>query len=138
MMEKKENIIIANKVEELPVLANRIEELAEKWELSLPLTMNLNLVLEEAVSNIIFYAFKDLEEHEIKISIFLLDNELTINIQDEGIPFDPTLKKDPNINMPAEERPIGGLGIFLISKIMDTVSYIRENKKNILILKKKI
>jgi serine/threonine-protein kinase RsbW len=137
-MKAKENIIITNKVDELPVLAGKIEELAEKWELPMALTMNLNLVLEEAVSNVIFYAFKDNEIHEIIISITLEENILTIEISDEGIPFDPTLRQKPDLSLPAEERPIGGLGIFLISKIMDSVNYKRYNNHNVLTLIKNI
>jgi len=137
-MKAKENIIITNKVDELPVLAGKIEELAEKWGLSMALTMNLNLVLEEAVSNVIFYAFKDNEIHEISISISFEENILTIEISDEGIPFDPTLRQKPDLSLPAEERPIGGLGIFLISKIMDSVNYKRYNNQNVLTLIKNI
>jgi serine/threonine-protein kinase RsbW len=137
-MKTKENIVITNNVEELPVLAVKIEELAEKWELPVALTMNLNLVLEEAVSNIIFYAFKDREKHEISISISLESRILMIEIMDEGIPFDPTTLKKPDLTLPAEERPIGGLGIFLITKIMDSVNYSRINNQNILTLIKNI
>jgi anti-sigma regulatory factor (Ser/Thr protein kinase) len=113
-MEKTEKITISNRVDELPILAGKIEELAEKWELPMALTMNLNLVLEEAVSNVIFYAFNNNEVHEIFIKLSLDNNVLTIEISDDGIPFDPTLRKQPDITLPAEERPIGGLGIFLI------------------------
>jgi len=133
----EERITILNKVEELAVLAGRIEELAEQWELPMPLTMNLNLVLEETVSNIIFYAYPDGNEHSIDITLSIVDGEITIEIEDEGIPFDPTAMQQPDISLPAEERPIGGLGIFLVSKIMDNVSYRREQEKNKLTLKKK-
>ena len=132
----EETIIISNHVDELSVLAAKIEELSEKWELPMPLTMNINLVLEEAVSNVIFYAFPDKQEHDISISLELKNDELTIVIEDGGIPFDPTSMKEPDISLPADERPIGGLGIFLISKIMDHVYYQRINEKNILTLKK--
>jgi serine/threonine-protein kinase RsbW len=137
-MKAKENITITNKVDELPVLAGKIEELAEKWKLPIAITMNLNLVLEEAVSNVIFYAFKDQEKHEINISLSLESNIITIEITDDGISFDPTLRKQPDVTLPAEERPIGGLGIFLISKIMDSVNYSRTNNQNKLTLTKNI
>jgi serine/threonine-protein kinase RsbW len=137
-MGKKETITIINKVDELPILAGKMEELAEKWGLPMDLTMNLNLVLEEAVSNVIFYAFKDKEEHEINIMICRNDHSLVIEIHDEGVPFDPTLKQKPDLTLPVEERPIGGLGIFLISKIMDNVSYKRIDNENVLTLTKNI
>jgi anti-sigma regulatory factor (Ser/Thr protein kinase) len=134
----EERITISNSVEELAVLAGRIEELAEQWELPMPLTMNLNLVLEETVSNIIFYAYPDGNEHSIDITLSMSESEITIVIEDEGVPFDPTAMQQPDISLPAEDRPIGGLGIFLVSKIMDNVSYSREQEKNKLTLKKKI
>ncbi|MBN1925105.1 MAG: ATP-binding protein [Prolixibacteraceae bacterium] len=134
----KEEFSILNSIDELPVLAGKIEELGEKWDLPMPLTMNLNLVLEEAISNIVFYAFHDKGKHPIHIAVQNESHEIEIVIEDSGRPFDPTSKEKPDINLPAEDRPIGGLGIFLISKIMDKVEYKRENDKNILILKKKI
>lgn len=130
----KELFLIENRVEVLPVLASKMEELAETWGLSMPLTMNLNLVLEEAVSNIIFYAYNDNEKHEIQISLSLDPKGITIQITDDGKPFDPTSIPKPDITLPAEERPIGGLGIFLISKLMDSVHYLRQDNLNILTL----
>jgi serine/threonine-protein kinase RsbW len=134
----EEKIVIVNKVEELPVLSEKMEEIGEKWNWPIHFTMNINLVLEEAVSNIIFYAFSDKESHNIGISVKMVNAKVTIEIEDEGIPFDPTLRKEPDITLPVQERPIGGLGIFLILKMMDTVRYKRENNKNILTLTKKV
>jgi len=134
----KEQIKIENQIGELAVLSAKIEELSEKWDLSMPLTMNINLVLEEAVSNVIFYAFNKDEKHLIQISIEVDENILTLEIVDDGIPFDPLAREVPDITLPAEDRPIGGLGIFLITKIMDKVSYKRQNNQNILTLIKNI
>lgn len=135
---KEALFIIENRVEELAVLFDNIEQTSEIWELPVPLMMNINLVLEEAVSNVIFYAFEDERIHEIKIRISLNDNLLTIEITDDGKPFDPTSLKQPDISLEAEDRPIGGLGIFLISKIMNEVHYARKNELNILTLYKTI
>jgi serine/threonine-protein kinase RsbW len=57
---------------------------------------------------------------------------------DDGREYDPTLKADPDITLPVEERPIGGLGIFLIKKIMDQVEYLRKDNRNFLMLTKNI
>ncbi len=135
---KQEHFRIRNDVNELPVLAQKLEELGEQWQLSVALVTNLNLVLEEAISNIIFYAFDDKEEHLIDMDFVFEDKQMTITITDEGKPFDPTKKEAPDITLSAEEREIGGLGIFLMGKIMDSLQYKRENEKNILILKKEI
>ena len=135
---KIKHFVINNQIEELSFLAEKIEELAEEWKLPMALAMNINLVIEEAVSNIIFYAFTDKEKHEIKISISLNINILIIKITDYGIPFNPILQQEPDITLPLEERPVGGLGIFLITQIMDEVSYVRQKNQNILTLNKSI
>lgn len=139
-MEKRriKHFTITNRITELPALARETEELAQEWKLPAPLTMNLNLVLEEALSNIIYYAFKDNVEHKIRISLSQSNNKITVRIKDDGIPFNPSGQMKPDITLPASERPVGGLGIFLISKIMDTVHYARERNLNVLTLIKKV
>ena len=119
-------------------MAGKIDDLAEEWELPQALAMNINLVIEEAVSNIIFYAFNDKDKHEIRITISLENSRLTIKITDDGIPFNPLKQQQPDITLSAEERPIGGLGIFLISQIMDNMHYSRQKNQNILTLNKSI
>lgn len=135
---KIKHFVIENQIGELSSLAGKIDELAGKWELSQALAMNINLVLEEALSNIIFYAFTDKNKHEIKISVSLNNNQLTIKITDNGIPFNPLLQQQPDITLAVEERPVGGLGIFLISQIMDKMHYTRQKNQNILTLNKSI
>lgn len=139
-MENKlaKKFTIENQIAEIPVLAEKIEELAEQWDLPAHLTMSINLVVEEALSNVIFYAFSDGKTHKIRISFSLRNDLFTIMITDDGVAFDPTTRNQPDISLSAVERPIGGLGIFLISKIMDSVNYARKNNRNTLILKKKI
>lgn len=137
-MENREKITLSNKIEELTALASKIEELAENWQLPMPLTMNINLVLEEAVTNIISYAYPSNEIQKINIEISINNSNLQIIITDQGIAFDPTSNAEPDIHLPAAERPIGGLGIFLITKIMDTVEYQRIDETNQLTLQKNI
>jgi anti-sigma regulatory factor (Ser/Thr protein kinase) len=136
--KKIKHFVVENQIEELSALAEGIDDLAEKWDLSQALAMNINLVIEEALSNIIFYAFTDNDKHEIKISVSLNNNMLIIKITDNGIPFNPLEQQQPDINLPAEDRPVGGLGIFLISQIMDEMHYDRQKNHNILTLNKSI
>jgi len=135
---KNKHFVIENQIEELTSLAEQIDDLAREWELSAALAININLCIEEAVSNIIFYAYNDSGKHKIKISISLENNSLTIKITDDGNPFNPLVQLQPDINLPAEERPVGGLGIFLISQIMDEMHYARQKNQNILTLNKSI
>jgi len=135
---KIKHFVIENQIGELTALAEKIEKLAEQWVLTPALAMNINLVIEEALSNIIFYAFTDNDKHEIRISVSLTNNKLIIKITDNGIPFNPLVQQQPDISSPAEVRPVGGLGIFLISQIMDKMDYSRKNNQNILTLNKSI
>ncbi|MBN2263954.1 MAG: ATP-binding protein [Prolixibacteraceae bacterium] len=133
---KHKHLSVENKIEELPALTAMLEQLADEWDLNPGLAMNLNLVIEEAITNVVFYAYDDKLPHLIDIDFELDGNELVIVISDDGTPFDPTKKTDPDISLSVDDRQVGGLGIFLIRKIMDKVSYRRENKKNILTLVK--
>lgn len=135
---KIKHFVIENQVKELTAMAEKIKQLADEWELPQALALNINLVVEEALTNIIFYAFPDKNIHEIKVSVIISNNLLTIEITDNGIPFNPLTQQQPDITLPAEKRPVGGLGIFLISQIMDKMYYKRQKNQNILKLNKSI
>jgi len=99
--------------------------------------MNLNLAMEEAVTNVVLYAYGEDEKGDIDIDCLCEENEMTFVITDKGKPFDPTQASDPDITLSAEERGIGGLGIFLVRKLMDSMTYERKNNCNVLSLKKR-
>jgi anti-sigma regulatory factor (Ser/Thr protein kinase) len=135
-MEKK--LILQNEVAEISKLAIFIEELGEEFGLSPELVFNLNLVLEEAVSNVILYAYPKEEHQTISLIARKKDNQLIFVLTDSGKEFDPTQAPDADITLSAEDRPIGGLGIFLIRQIMNTVEYQRIEGKNVLTLGKEL
>ena len=135
-MEKK--LILQNEVAEISKLAIFIEELGEEFGLSPELVFNLNLVLEEAVSNVILYAYPKEEHQTISLIARKKDNQLIFVLTDSGKEFDPTQAPDADITHSAEDRPIGGLGIFLIRQIMNTVEYQRIEGKNVLTLGKEL
>ena len=128
---------LKNKISELEKLTLFIDDVCESAGVDSATAMNINLALEEAVSNIIFYAYPGGEsEHTITVRYSMKDNELHFDIYDRGIPFDPTAKADADVSLNAEERKIGGLGIFLVKQIMDRVEYQRQGDENILKLTK--
>lgn len=131
---------IKNDIQELSSMNSFIEEAGEELGLSASFCMSLNLVMEEAVSNIIFYAYeKDrVVDDAVDISLEREGDRLRVVLSDHGIAFDPTAREEPDITLSVEERPIGGLGIFLIKKIMDSVVYRREGGRNVLIMTKTI
>lgn len=110
-----------------------------KTELSPETDNKIDLAVEEIFVNIAHYAYKD-GNGKVKIVSQLKDNpeRLCIDFSDQGVPFNPLEKPDPDITLSAEERNIGGLGIFLTKKFMDKVEYRFENGSNILYIEKKL
>lgn len=135
-MEK--SIRLRNDIRELETMNRFLEECGSEMTLPVSFQTSLSLVMEEAVSNIIFYAYGKDErvEEAVVISLAYDGTTLRIRLEDHGRPFDPTARLDPDVTLSAEERPIGGLGIFLIKKIMDEVIYVREDGKNIFLMSK--
>lgn len=135
----KRSFSILNDVTELHEMQAKLEALLEEWELPPKAAMHLNLVLEEVVSNIIFYAYEDDRDHEISFELHKEKDEIKIRIMDDGKAFDPLSGEEfSERDKPAEERKIGGLGIHFVKELMDEISYRRKNEKNYLYLVKKL
>lgn len=98
---------------------------------------SLLIAMEELFINVASYAYPD-NNGDATIIVDFKDNDLYLTLIDSGIEFNPLAKEDPNIKASAEERQIGGLGIFMVKKTMDDMSYKREDNKNILMMKKRI
>ncbi|MCK5205889.1 MAG: ATP-binding protein [Desulfobacterales bacterium] len=113
-----------------------MEKFGQSLGLSKKCIFEANLALDELFTNIISYGFDDKNEHTIKITISLQNDELVFNIEDDGIPFNPTKVETPDLECTIEECRIGGLGIHLAKNLMDAVCYQRCKDKNILTLKK--
>ena len=131
-------IIIKNEIAELERVAVFVEEVSQLLSLDSETTMNLNLALEEVVSNVILYAYPQKMGENIIIKASSDDNILVFTITDKGDEFDPTKVEDADITLAAEDRESGGLGIFIVKNIMNEVTYQRLDGKNILTLKKNI
>ena len=129
---------IKNDINELQNVAEFIEILGEELSLDMALTINLNLVLEEIISNIILYGYEDKIDEDITIDFLKEENSISFTITDSGLEFDPTKKEDADVTLSAEEREIGGLGIYLVKQIMDDIVYQRKEKQNILTITKQI
>lgn len=132
----RKQLKIQNEISELNRLAAFVEQLGEELSLSPDLVFNLNLVLEEAVSNIILYAYPKQMGKEISVQVDMIDQSLVFTLTDSGKEFDPTQVEEADITLSAEDRQIGGLGIFLIKQIMNEVEYQRVEGRNIFTLKK--
>ena len=134
----KKKIILKNDVAELEKLAIFVEEVAAEMTLDPELEMNLNLVLEEIVSNVILYAYPQDEEGTVIVTAEKDGNSLVFTVNDKGKEFDTTKVEDADVTLSAEERQIGGLGIYIVKNIMNEVTYQRLDGHNVLTLKKNI
>ena len=135
-MEK--SIILANDLSEISRLYEFIEGLGEDFSLSPDIVFNLNLVLEEAVVNVNNYAYPKEEHESIYLSARMHEGSIILVLTDTGKEFDPTAAPEADVTLSADERQIGGLGIFLIRQIMNEVKYERIEGKNVLTLEKKL
>lgn len=96
------------------------------------LEFTLRLVLEELVVNVVNYAYGEGGDGPLDITVENRDDAIVITLTDQGVPFNPLEQEAPDTDLPPEERPIGGLGIFLVREMMDNVSYRYEAGRNIL------
>ena len=135
-MEK--SIILANEISEISRLNDFIENIGEEFSLTPDVVFNLTLVLEEAVVNIIKYAYSKEDHQYIFLSARLDEGSIVFVLTDTGKEFDPTMAPEADVTLSAEDRQIGGLGIFLIRQIMNEVRYERIDGKNVLTLEKKV
>ena len=137
--ETERHLILHNDIQQIPQLAEFVETVADVAHLDVGLTMSLNLALEEAVSNVIMYAYPKGSDGLVDIEAIVRRDELEFIISDNGTPFDPTAAPEADVSLDVEDRPIGGLGIFLVRNIMDEVKYTRsDDGKNILSMTKKL
>lgn len=130
-------ISLTNNVSQVPMLAAWVNAVGEELKLSSAAMFRLNLALEEAVVNVMNYAYPGEEGMPVFLraeSTLSEDGEerVVFTLTDEGVPFDPTKEAMPDVTLSAEERQIGGLGIFLVEQLMETVVYRRSEKRNVL------
>ena len=125
-----------NNVAELSRVAKFIDELSVEMKLTDEMHMNLGLVLEEMVSNVIFYAYPEGTEATIELAAESDGRSLTFLISDRGREFDPTQMECNDMDVDPAERPLGGMGIFIVKNIMNHVSYQRLDGRNLLTMKK--
>ena len=128
-------IILPAKIENLDTMLDFIQDSVKNIGFNKQTKYRLQLASEEALVNVINYAYPGGEgDVEIACDIDVENQNFIMKIIDSGIAFNPLEKEDPDLNLPMEKRQIGGLGIYMIREIMDEVRYKRENGKNILTL----
>jgi anti-sigma regulatory factor (Ser/Thr protein kinase) len=126
-------------IENVETVTRFVEEQLEEVECSAKARMQINLAIDELFSNIANYAYNpETGPATVRVEVTKEPLEVLITFIDEGVAYDPLAKDDPDITLSAEERKIGGLGIFLVKKSMDEVNYEYENGRNILSIRKEL
>lgn len=125
---------LENRTEEIERLHPFIRTCMDRFALPAEWEMRMNLALEEAVVNVIQYAFDDRERHEILLEARREEDVFTLTVTDGGRAFNPLEAPEADTTLDAQKREIGGLGIHLIRSLSDKVSYRRENGSNVLTL----
>jgi anti-sigma regulatory factor (Ser/Thr protein kinase) len=136
MRDKQFKVSLTNRSAALEKLQEFVEKTGLELRLQKDLVLKINLALEEVVSNIINYAYDDEDEHKINIRVERDNSKLMIIIEDDGKAFNILKYPEPDIEIPAEKRNIGGLGIHFVRTLMDSVEYEYRDNKNILLLVK--
>ncbi|MDD2511353.1 MAG: ATP-binding protein [Syntrophomonas sp.] len=130
---------LKNELEEIRLLAEAIELWGKENGIPGKALFQLNLALDELLTNTITYAYPEGGEHEILLRLVPEgEKELQIEIRDDGLAFNPLEVKAPDIKQDIDERPIGGLGIHLVRQMIDEIEYQRENGQNILLMRKSL
>ena len=99
--------------------------------------MQIAVAIDELVTNIVSYAYPD-QPGEFSVKLECDDGMATITFTDSGVPFDPTKREDPDVTLSADQRQIGGLGIFMARKTMDSMTYARTEGQNVLTITKNL
>ena len=131
------DITVDATLDNLEVVQNFVSEELEKQGCSMKVMMQIEIAVEEIYVNIVHYAYNpEIGKATIRCEVTEDPMQVIIQFMDSGVPFDPLAKEDADITLSAEEREIGGLGIFMVKQSMDEVSYEYKEGKNVLTIKK--
>ncbi|MDD2236164.1 MAG: SpoIIE family protein phosphatase [Kiritimatiellae bacterium] len=121
-------------LEQFELLMDFIESTLEMWDVEREWIEKICLLADEALMNIIYYAYPD-GPGKVSLTMMYDEQAVQMDVRDTGIPFDPTLFPDPDVTLPLDTRPVGGLGIHFMRKLLDILQYRREGDCNHLVLK---
>ena len=137
-MSEQTTLILKNDLSELERVIILVSDLCGRHTIPPEIEYDLNLALDEIVSNVVKHAYPEGGEHLFSLHISLSDDEFVARVEDDGVEFNPMEHPAPDLDAPLEERKEGGLGIFLVRQIMTSVDYQRMMGTNIVTLRKKL
>ena len=133
------DIILDAEVASIEKATDFINSVLESNDCSMKVQLQLDVAIDEIMSNLAFYAYPD-GKGQVRVTIDFSENKskVILSFEDNGVEFNPLEKGDPDVTLNAEDRLVGGLGIFIVKKTMDAVRYERKGDKNILTIEKSL
>ena len=132
-------LTIAATVENIETVTDFVNEQLEALDCPIKAQMQIDIAIDELFGNIAHYAYNpEIGKATVRVEVIEDPLAVTITFIDNGVPYDPLAKADPDTTLSAEEREIGGLGIYMVKKSMDDITYEYKDGQNILTIKKKI
>ena len=132
-------LTIAATVENIETVTDFVNEHLEALDCPIKARMQINIAIDELFGNIAHYAYHPKTgDATVRVEVIQEPLSVVITFIDQGVPFDPLKNEDPDTGLSAEERDIGGLGIFMVKKSMDEISYVYRDGKNILSIRKQL
>lgn len=132
-------LTIAATVENIAIVTDFVDEQLEALDCSVKAQMQIDIAIDELFGNIAHYAYSpDVGNVTVRVEVAAEPLAVIITFIDGGVPYDPLTTVDPDITLSAEERQLGGLGIYMVKKSMDEITYEYKDGKNILSIKKKL
>ena len=132
-------LTIEAKIENIEAVTDFVNEQLEALDCPMKAQMQIDIAIDELFSNIAHYAYNpEIGQATVRVEVIEDPLAVTITFIDNGVPYDPLAKADPDTTLSAEEREMGGLGIYMVKKSMDDITYEYKDGQNILTIKKKI
>lgn len=132
-------LTIAAKVENIEAVTDFVNQQLEALDCPMKAQMQIDIAIDELFGNIAHYAYNpEIGQATVRVEVVEDPLSVVITFIDNGVPYDPLAKADPDTTLSAEEREIGGLGIYMVKKTMDEITYDYQNGQNILRIRKNI
>ena len=127
------------KIDRIPWLTEQVDGLLEGLDCPMKAQMQIDVAIDEWMANIASYAYGNgVGEVTVRFDFQPDDRTVVLTFIDSGVPYDPLAKPDPDVTLSVDKRAVGGLGIFLIKKTMDDMTYARQDGRNVFTIRKRI
>ena len=137
-MSTNKTVRITNQRDQVDTVRKFFDDYSKENKLTEKTVHDIQMALDELLTNIVNYGYEDSDEHKIDVRFGINDDAVRVEIIDDSKPYNILEKENPDISLSVEDKPIGGLGIFLIKKLMSNVDYYTKEGKNHLVMTKEL